>query len=113
MSFISKVAAAAVLAISLAPAAGQAVGLQPFPKAPTPRFQTADEEAILKTAKVVAEDTLMYDVEYTSNVCGTTGKAGQNVKVLIRTSSGRLITIRTFGIPEDGIIFKSQATECK
>lgn len=113
MSFISKVTAAAVLAISLAPIAGHASTIRPFPKNPTPRFHTSEEDAILKTAKVVSEDTLKYVVEDTSNVCGNTGKAGQNVKVVIRAANGRLVVLRTYGVPENGLFLPSGASECQ
>ncbi len=113
MSLISKLATAAALALSLAASASHAATIQNYPKEHTPRFATYNDMAIRKAAKVAAEDTLKYVVEETNNVCGNTGKNGANVKVLIRASNGRLVLLKTYGVPEDGVVFASTAFECK
>ena len=113
MSVISKLTFAAALALSFAPTASHAAQLQNFPKQLTPRYPTFDEMAIVKTAKVVSEDTLKYIVESTDAVCGEAGKPGANVKVVIRAPNGKLILLKTYGVPEDGVFTRSTAVECK
>lgn len=113
MSLISKLTCAGALALSLTPAASHAAQLRSYPKIPTPRFVPYEDAAIKKAAKVAIEDTLKYIVEETSNVCGTTGEAGANVKVVIRAPNGKLVLLRTYGVPNDGAFTSPSAIECK
>ena len=115
MSLISKLATGAALALSLAASASHAttIQVQGYPKVLAPRTgATYDQEAIMKAAKVIAEDTLKYVVESTSNVCGNTGLAGQNVKVYLPIGGGKAKLVATYGVPENGFLFASQAVQC-
>lgn len=74
------------------------------------RMPTFDEESVEKVQRVMTKSELKYVV--TNGVCGTS-KPGSTVKVVIKSASGKFVLLRTYGVPENGILFDSKPVLCQ
>lgn len=90
-------------ALALAPAASQAAAARGY---------TTDEIAVQKVSKAVVQNDLKFVTQPTSNICGTTGIEGTDVKVQIE-ANGRYITIRHYGVTYAGFFTSEKAISCE
>ncbi len=105
MSLVESTSKCLLLAaLVLAPALSQATGA---------RGMTYEEHAIEKVSAALVKYELKYVTKLTSNICGTTGEEGTEVKVLIKATSGRFVLLRTYGVTYPGVFSRAQTILCK
>jgi hypothetical protein len=102
MSSYKLIALSLTLAAAFTPSASHAAAARGY---------TADETAVAKVSEAVIERDLKFVTSQTTNICGTTGTEGTDVKVQI-AANGRFITIRHYGVTYAGFWSREKAIEC-
>ena len=75
------------------------------------RSYSSDEIAVQEVSKALVQNDLKFVTSPTSNICGTTGLEGTDVKVQI-AAGGRFITIRHYGVTYAGYFSREKAISC-